>query len=173
MIRVDLSRCTGCRSCEAACAFYHSGAVDRHLARIKVVHLYGLGVDGPVVCAQCRERYCLECPDKALRLGPSGQVIASPSLCTGCGRCAKACPIGAIEVRREAACVCDLCGGEPRCVAACTEGAIQLVEGESGSVSLAGIVPEVKRLNPSEKRRRYVASGGELLRARWREAGDG
>jgi len=58
MIRVDLSRCTGCRRCEAACAFFHTGRINPELARLKVVHLYETGIDGPVVCQQCEER-CL------------------------------------------------------------------------------------------------------------------
>ena len=44
MIRVDLSRCTGCRRCEAACAFFHTGRINPELARLKVIHLYETGV---------------------------------------------------------------------------------------------------------------------------------
>jgi Fe-S-cluster-containing hydrogenase component 2 len=173
MIRVDLSRCTGCRSCEAACSFFHTGAVLRDVARIRVTHLYALGVDGPVTCVQCKERYCLSCSEKALRIGPGGQVIASPSLCTACKKCAKACPIGAVEVHRGVAHVCDLCGGAPRCVEACTEGALFYNEGGAETVSLEAVARGAKRLNPSEKRRRFVAEKGEILRRSWRGGGDG
>ena len=66
MIQVDLYKCTGCRRCEAACAFFHTGRINPSLARIKVTLLYESGLDGPVVCQQCQERYCLKCPEEAL-----------------------------------------------------------------------------------------------------------
>ena len=81
MIRIDLTRCTGCRRCEAACSFVRSGRVGRGLARIKVVNIYETGVDGPVACRQCRERFCLRCPDDAMTVGPLGQIIVSPTSC--------------------------------------------------------------------------------------------
>ena len=40
MIRIDAARCTGCRCCEAACAFHHTGSGGRVLSRIRVVNLY-------------------------------------------------------------------------------------------------------------------------------------
>ncbi|MCK5056413.1 MAG: hypothetical protein KAT34_07155 [Candidatus Aminicenantes bacterium] len=84
MIKVDIGKCTGCRMCETACSFFHTGAINRHMSRIKVIHHYGTGVDGPVLCRQCEERYCMDCPSNALSIGALGQVIASPTLCTLC-----------------------------------------------------------------------------------------
>ncbi len=80
MIQIDLSKCTGCRRCETTCAFFHSGKVNRHLSRIRVLNLYESGIDGPVLCQQCQERYCLTCPDNALSIGASGEIVASPTL---------------------------------------------------------------------------------------------
>ncbi len=137
MIRIDAGRCTGCRCCEAACAFHHTGSGGRLLARIRVINLYEVGVDAPVVCQQCAERYCLDCPDEALTLGPLGQVVVSPTLCSECGACTRSCPIGAIERVDGIAFVCDLCGGRPRCVEACTQEAIAFVPDATGSTSLA------------------------------------
>ena len=69
-IEVDLNVCTGCKKCEVACAFFHTGRVGNRLARIKVLNLYEIGIDGPVVCLQCEEKFCLQCPVGALSLGP-------------------------------------------------------------------------------------------------------
>ena len=82
MIQIDMSKCTGCHRCEAACAFFHSGRVNRHMARVKVLNLYEMGVDGPIVCRQCQERYCAKCPANAISIGEFGQVVVSRTLCT-------------------------------------------------------------------------------------------
>ena len=167
MIRIDAGRCTGCRCCEAACAFHHTGSGGRVLSRIRVVNLYESGVDAPVVCQQCEERYCLACPSDSLTLGPLGQVVVSPTLCSECGACARSCPIGAIEPVDAVPFVCDLCGGDPRCVAACTEGAIAFAPGAGGTVSLAAFQPGGERLAGSHKRARFARALGNAVRAAW------
>ena len=167
MIKIDLSKCTGCRSCEVACAFYHSGSVGVDGARIKVTHIYETGIDGPVLCRQCCERYCLDCPQKALKLGSKGQVVASPTLCTLCGKCERRCPIGAIEKAGDLVYVCDLCGGDPRCVRACTLDAIHYEADVTETVSLKEFKKNSRGLDAEQKRLRYVKSGAEQLRQYW------
>lgn len=173
MIDLDISRCTGCRRCETACAFYHTGRINRHLSRIKVVQIYSQGIDGPVLCRQCQERYCMSCPEDALTIGLEGQVICSPTVCTLCGVCEKACPVGAIEIFNKIVFVCDLCGGNPRCVEACTEGALIFKGGkEAGeSLSLADVKTKTKKLTPPEKREFYIRKLGTQLRKKWSRAG--
>ena len=166
-IRVDLSKCTGCKRCEAACAFFHTGRINNHLARIRVINIYEAGIDGPVVCNQCKERYCLGCPEHALSLGPYGQVIACPTLCSHCGACEKACPIGAIEIFDDIVFVCDLCGGSPKCVEACTEGAITYDPLENKQPSLAVIKKKTKKMNPSQKQYFFLMKLGSDLKEKW------
>lgn len=170
MIRVDLSKCTGCQRCETACSFVHTGRINNHLARIKVLNLYESGLDSPVVCVQCKERYCMHCPENALSLGKYGQVIVSPTLCKSCGVCEKACPIGALEIFNKFVYVCDLCGGKPKCVDACTEGAIVYEPESIEHVSLEKIKKETVKMNPSEKRRFYTQTIGLKRRKRRDEA---
>ncbi len=167
MIQVDLSKCTGCKKCEVACAFFHTGKISNRLARIKVLNLYELGIDGPVVCVQCQERYCMVCPEEALTLGPLRQVIVSPTVCTLCETCEKACPIGAIEIFNEIVNVCDLCGGKPKCVGACTEGAIIFAKERKGGPSLVTFEKETKKMSPSQKRQYYLERQGTELRQKW------
>jgi len=167
MIKVDLSRCTGCRQCETACAFYHTGRVGTDFSRIKVTHIYETGIDGPVVCIQCKERYCLKCPEEALTLGSMGQVLASPTLCQGCATCEIRCPTGAITLFEGIVYVCDLCGGDPWCVKVCNQGAIKYIPESSEEVSLRAIKKDSARKNPSEKRRQYVEKMGREIRKKW------
>lgn len=166
MIQVDLHKCTGCKKCEVACAFFHTGKVSNRIARVKVLNLYELGIDGPAVCVQCEEKYCLECPEKALSLGSLGQIVVSPTVCTLCGVCEKACPIGAIEIFDEIVYVCDLCGGKPKCVEVCTEGAIVFAKGKHGP-SLEPIKKETTKMIPNQKRLHYLQKLGAVLREKW------
>lgn len=136
------------------------------LSRIKVLNLYEWGVDGPVVCIQCEERYCLKCPEKAMSLGPSGQIVVSPTVCNQCGVCVKACPIGAVDIFGKIVYVCDLCGGKPKCVKACTEGAIVFSEEEQGP-SLEAVKKETNRMNPGQKRLYYLKKLGGYLKEKW------
>jgi carbon-monoxide dehydrogenase iron sulfur subunit len=142
MIVVDLARCTGCRRCETACAFFHTGRINPALARIKVLNLYESGVDAPVVCVQCRERYCLRCSESAITVKPQGQVVVSPTLC-------------------------NLCGGRPKCIEACTEGAIVPAPDVSGIVSLEDVRAKTRFMTPALKRQFYVQRAGQELRKAW------
>lgn len=169
MIRVDISKCTGCKRCESACAFFRTGRTNNHLARIKVMNLYKIGIDGPVVCNQCKERYCNCCPEEAITQGCFGQVVVSPTLCTLCGICEKACPIGAVELFKDFVYVCDLCGGRPKCVEACTEGAITCDNGRKKHPSLEAFQKQTKRMNPSQKRYFYLKKLGLEVRKKWRK----
>lgn len=168
MIVVDVKKCTGCRRCETACSFYRTGRVNHHLARIKVTQLYEMGIDGPIVCQQCQERYCMICPENALKIGKYGQIVVSPTVCTLCGVCEEACPIGAIEQFNGIIYVCDLCGGQPKCVDACTEGALSFRMDKIECCSLSNYRIETKQMNPGLKRDYYIKKLGLEVRKIWR-----
>jgi Fe-S-cluster-containing hydrogenase component 2 len=167
MITLELAKCSGCSRCEVHCSFFHSGQVGRSGARIRVVKIEEIGIDYPVVCQHCRERYCTKCPENAIQIGPLGQIIVSPTLCTACGTCEILCPVGAIELFAEIPYVCDLCGGNPRCVRACTLDAIHFEPEVSGTVSVKEFKKGSRGLNPAEKRLRYALSGSRDLRDQW------
>lgn len=167
MIKIDITKCTGCKRCETACSFHHTGKVNNHLSRIKVLNIYETGIDYPVVCQQCEERFCLNCPSNAITIGSFSQILISPTNCNLCGACENNCPIGAIEIFNDIVYVCDLCGGNPKCVLVCTEGAISF-QPNSDHISLAYFKKESKNKTPSEKRYNYVVKLGEVLQKIWR-----
>ncbi len=167
MIIVDASKCSGCSRCEVACAFFHTGMTGRGSARIKVVRIERIGIDFPVICQHCVERYCVKCPENAIEIGQLGQVVISPTLCVSCGICETLCPIGAIELFEDVPYVCDLCGGDPRCVKACTLGAIRYEPDISGDISLKHYKSKSKSLTPEQKRVDFALASTKSLRETW------
>jgi len=112
-VLVDLTRCVGCRSCEAACnkeqglpapaqAFDDLSVLD-HKRRTSegaytVVNRYEIpGQAHPlfrkIQCNHCNEPACLtSCFVNAYTKTPEGAVIYDPTVCVGCRTCMVACP---------------------------------------------------------------------------------
>ncbi len=137
VINVDIEKCTGCRSCEAACTLKHYGNVNPIRSRVKVIRLEKRGEYHnyvPMVCQQCGTPLCLEaCPVNAMsREEKTGAIVVSEQTCVGCRVCSVACPIGGVSLDpvTDTALKCDLCDGEPECVKVCDLGALTFVEKE-------------------------------------------
>lgn len=117
-VLVDLSRCVGCRSCEAACnleqnlpappePFDDFSVFDQRYrgqkrrtdeTRYTVVNRYEVeGIDHPlfrkIQCNHCNEPGCLtSCFVNAYTKTPEGAVIYNDKVCVGCRTCMIACP---------------------------------------------------------------------------------
>ncbi|WP_028580723.1 4Fe-4S dicluster domain-containing protein [Desulfogranum japonicum] len=117
-VLVDLSRCVGCRSCEAACnkeqglpapekpfndysvfdEIHHGQKRRTDETRYTVVNKYEVpGMDHPlfrkIQCNHCQEPACLtSCFVNAYTKTPEGAVIYNPKVCVGCRTCMIACP---------------------------------------------------------------------------------
>lgn len=91
---VDLTKCTGCRDCERACA-------ERYGAS-------RLRIDGPRIgpvavadcCHTCQDQRCVAaCNYDALAFDTkTREVRIFESHCIGCSKCSLACPYGAIQM---------------------------------------------------------------------------
>jgi len=153
MVLVDYSRCTGCRTCEAACSAQNwpvsiagrelPGLGNPRFANIRV-HSFNPDVDVPNVCAMCSDTPCVKaCPvepdaktgRRALYRHQATRTIHNDQgRCIGCRSCAKACAAertGVITpnpVTGKPERICTLCGGDPQCVKRCPFGAISHVE---------------------------------------------
>lgn len=149
-IRVDESKCTGCRLCELACVAAHAG--DRDTAawllegigatRIRITAAGpGGGPETPryrvAVCRHCESPVCVDgCVSEAFCLdAKAGLVDVRTSRCVGCWTCVMECPFGAVELARHepgalpggpSAFKCDGCRelGTPACVRVCLTGAL-------------------------------------------------
>jgi anaerobic carbon-monoxide dehydrogenase iron sulfur subunit len=153
MVLVDYGKCTGCRTCEAACSSHNWPVM------IKGEKLPGLGnprysniriegfnpeVDIPNVCAMCADTPCVNaCPiepdpktgRRALYRDEATHTIYNdPGRCIGCRSCAEACAAqrtGVIIPNSQTAKperMCTLCGGDPQCVKRCPFEALSYVE---------------------------------------------
>ena len=117
-VLVDLSRCVGCRSCEAACnreqklpapekpfndfsvfdEIHHGQKRRTDETRYTIVNRYYItGREHPlfrkIQCNHCLEPACLtSCFVNAYTKTPEGAVIYDSSVCVGCRTCMVACP---------------------------------------------------------------------------------
>jgi formate dehydrogenase iron-sulfur subunit len=112
-VLVDLTRCVGCRSCEAACNREQNlPAPDRPFDDLSVleekrrttesaytvVNKYEIpGSEHPLFrkfqCNHCNEPACLSsCFVNAYRKTEEGAVVYDPTVCVGCRTCMVACP---------------------------------------------------------------------------------
>ncbi len=126
---VNPNLCTGCRTCEMACAFAHS--IDGKPGRSRIYPLDGGKPDlyTPVVCLQCDDPACVKsCLVDALALNEeTGAIDLDQDKCVKCMACVAACPFGCSlhDSQHDLVVKCDLCGGDPVCAHFCPTKALE------------------------------------------------
>ena len=158
-IRPEL--CTGCKTCELACAVAHSRSQNLLGAMIESppphtrIYVEAIPVASfeilkqPMACRHCDPAPCIAaCIPQAMHRGPRDEVtnVGGKHACIACGMCIMTCPFGMIgrgaapddlspSGYRVMAVKCDLCPDRPipACVEACPTGAIVFMEGDEFS----------------------------------------
>jgi carbon-monoxide dehydrogenase iron sulfur subunit len=143
-IFIRIERCTGCRSCEVACAVEHSTSkslfaaigetpVPRKRLYIEPSKEFNI----PLLCRHCEDAPCMRaCQTGALSQDAMTRVVShDPDKCIGCWMCTMVCPYGVIGRLKEqrVAVKCDRCPerDEPACVGACPTRALVYSEEEA------------------------------------------
>ena len=149
---LDLTKCTGCHTCEVACkaennTFPQTAPVELKSPFSAVTVNYRRVIEiekgkypNPrrvflsVACNHCKEPACMKaCPvDAITKREEDGIVLIDQAKCIGCKYCATACPYGAPQFNEHTGVMekCTFCihrieaGLKPACVDACVGGAL-------------------------------------------------
>ena len=174
---IDVTKCTGCKTCVVACKDAHDLPVGRNF---RTVHEFVKGgwkkdADGAweqdvsacylsISCNHCSDPACVKvCPVKAHhKRTEDGLVVIDREKCIGCGMCARACPYGAprLDEKAHKMTKCDACldrlekGRQPICVESCPQRAIEFGDIEElrrkhGTLASAGGLPDASVTKPS------------------------
>ncbi|HEV7555922.1 MAG TPA: 4Fe-4S dicluster domain-containing protein, partial [Kofleriaceae bacterium] len=159
LLVIDQDTCVRCGHCAWSCEQTHG--TSRLIRRgDKVITQLADGAATlllPNTCQHCRQAACMiDCPTGAIGRDPEGEVFIRPSLCTGCGNCAKACPWENIQLAprpsttpptkltlsADIAVKCDLCRGfaAPACVEACPTGSVMRLDPQRDVAEVARIL---------------------------------
>ncbi|MBP7318789.1 MAG: 4Fe-4S binding protein [Flavobacterium sp.] len=130
---VDMQRCIGCKSCEAACAECETNG-EEPMIHVNYVNRAETIQTTVQVCMHCEDPVCANvCPADAITKDEFGIVhTANTSRCIGCSNCVMACPFGVPKKMEQYDLMmkCNMCydrtsiGKKPMCATVCPSGAL-------------------------------------------------
>jgi len=128
----DIKKCTGCKTCELACAIEHSKSKDLFKAlledelpqsRITTEAILIDNLSMSVACQHCENASCVDaCISGAMyKDKKSGETKCDLDKCVVCWMCIMVCPFGVISRGKKTSLKCDLCPDRKdyACVATC------------------------------------------------------
>ncbi|MEA1961395.1 MAG: DMSO/selenate family reductase complex B subunit [Bacillota bacterium] len=163
----DMTKCTGCRTCQIACKDKNELPVGTLFRMVKTFEggkypnpwVYHLSM----TCNHCADPQCVKnCPTGCrYKREEDGLVLQDMDKCIGCGYCIMSCPYG-FPQRLENGKVsnCNMCvdlldqGLNPACVDACMTraldfGDIDKLKAKYGGTSDLSVLPSSSITNPS------------------------
>ena len=118
-IKIDHTKCTGCKLCEVACSLQHTEAINPWRSRIRV--FIGEEFCLPVIAGPYTEAAC----------NAKGIVLVDGMEMDGCVVCRASCPVKTAFKEPDTAIPlkCDFCGEppDPQCVRWCESDALTIV----------------------------------------------
>jgi Fe-S-cluster-containing dehydrogenase component len=118
-IKIDHTKCTGCKLCEVVCSLQHTDTINPWRSRIRVF----MGEDFclPVIAGPYTEAAC----------NSKGIVLVDGVEVDGCVVCRASCPVKTAFKEPDTAIPlkCDFCGDppDPQCVKWCEADALSMV----------------------------------------------
>lgn len=140
---VSPDKCIGCRSCELACSFGHTGEFNPKNSAVTVIAFDEAALAVPVMCMQCEDAFCVKvCPVGAAHKNEAGAVVIDQNKCIGCKMCLTVCPLGNMSYnsKEKKMVKCNLCDGDPECAKICPAGAIEYKEATEANLNKKRIV---------------------------------
>lgn len=103
-VLADSEKCTGCKTCEIACAIAHSeertltaGTASGPLIP-RLFVMVTAEVAAPVQCRHCEDAPCANVCQMSAISRVDHRILVDTERCVGCKLCLMACPFGAIEL---------------------------------------------------------------------------
>jgi carbon-monoxide dehydrogenase iron sulfur subunit len=130
MIKIyfNSEKCTGCHTCEFACAVEHSKTKDplyAHLEPHTPVARRNIAPAGHTVltigCRHCEPAPCIDACITAALGRKDGYVTLDENKCVSCAMCVMVCPFDAVKPGTYATVKCDMCPDRDdfACVSGC------------------------------------------------------